>query len=313
MTTSTKETLLVDILENVSIPVRRSRTSSFWADLAVLGIAFVWGASYPVAKGALFYAPVLILVLYRFVVTTIFAAVVARHEIGSTSRGDRIRGVVLGTILFSVLIAETYGVALTSAMNAALIISLCVIFTPIIDYGLSRRIPPTSILASAGISCIGVGILTGGIGEVSLGDALVLVAAILRAVMVVSTKRLLTGRQISSAALTAIQASMVTTLTLVLAVVQFGFSGLVIRADLQFWGAVAFLSLFCTIAAFYIQNSAVRKSTPTRVGFLMGTEPFFGFVLAHLLLAEPLTLTNSIGAGLILVGTLAGILFENRT
>ncbi|WP_051158768.1 DMT family transporter [Rhizobium grahamii] len=304
-----KEHWTVNVLESA----RRPRTSSFLADLAVLGVAFVWGASYPVAKGALLYAPVLILILYRFLITTIVMAVAARHEIASICWGDCIRGIVLGTILFSIFITETYGIASTSAMNAALIISLCVIFTPIIDYGLSGRLPPTGILASAAISCIGVGILTGGIGKSSPGDALVLGAAILRAIMAVSTKRLLAGRQISSAALTAIQGSAVATLTFVLAVAQFGIHGLIVNATLQFWGAVAFLSLFCTIAAFYIQNAAVRKSTPTRVGFLMGTEPFFGFVLAHLLLTESLTAAGFIGAGLILAGTFAGIFFESRT
>ncbi|RWK69613.1 MAG: DMT family transporter [Mesorhizobium sp.] len=310
---NTKETLKVDVFESSPIPVRKTRTPSFSVDLALLGVALVWGASYPVGKGALFYAPVSILVLYRFLITTIITAVAARHEIALVSWGDFIRGFALGTILFCIFIAETYGVASTSAMNTALIISLCVIFTPIIDYGLSRRLPPTGILASAAIACIGVGILTGGISRFSPGDALVLGAAILRAVMVVSTKRLLAGRQISSVALTAIQGSTVATLTFVLAVAQFGISGLVVRATLQFWGAVAFLALFCTLAAFYIQNAAVRKSTPTRVGFLMGTEPFFGFVLAHLLLNEPLTVPSLIGAGLVLAGTFAGIWFESRT
>ncbi|TIT95943.1 MAG: EamA/RhaT family transporter, partial [Mesorhizobium sp.] len=54
-------------------------------DLALLGVAFVWGASYPVGKGALFYAPVSILVLYRFLITTIITAVAARHEIALVS------------------------------------------------------------------------------------------------------------------------------------------------------------------------------------------------------------------------------------
>lgn len=98
--------LTVDVFESASIPARRSLTSSFSADLAVLGVAFVWGASYPVAKSALFYAPVLILILYRFLITTIFMAVVARHEIASISWGDCIRGLVLGTILFRFLLLK---------------------------------------------------------------------------------------------------------------------------------------------------------------------------------------------------------------
>ncbi|MFA1622003.1 EamA family transporter [Rhizobium mongolense] len=102
------------------------------------------GASYPVAKGALFYAPALILILYRFLITTVFMAVVARREIATMSWGDRLRGLAMGTVVFSVSIAETYGVASTSATNTALIISLSLIFTPILDYGLSGRPPPAA-------------------------------------------------------------------------------------------------------------------------------------------------------------------------
>ncbi|MCM2453545.1 DMT family transporter [Agrobacterium vitis] len=291
---------------------RRPVAVSLWADLAVLGVAVVWGASYPVAKGALLYAPVLILILYRFLITTIIMMIVARREIVALSRGDILRGFLLGSILFSIFLAETYGVALTTATNTALIISLCVIFTPILDYGLSRKLPPPAIVASAIVCCVGVGILTGGINAFGAGDLLVLGAAVLRASMVVSTKRLMVGRQISSAALTAIQGFSVTTLTLVVVIAQFGVSSIAVDADPQFWFAVAFLSLFCTIAAFYIQNAAVRRTTPTRVGFLMGTEPFFGFLLAHLLLADPISATSVSGAALILVGTFAGILSENR-
>ncbi|QPB24851.1 DMT family transporter (plasmid) [Rhizobium sp. 007] len=293
--------------------MRRSWTSFSWADLALVGVAFVWGASYPVAKCALFYAPALILILYRFLITTVFMAVVARREIATMSWGDRLRGLAMGTVVFSVFIAETYGVASTSATNTALIISLSLIFTPILDYGLSGRPPPAGVLASAALSSIGVGFLTGGIGAFNRGDALVLGAAVLRAVLIVLSKRVLDGRQVSSAAFTAIQGSAVALLTFVVAFAQFGISGLIVKGNLQFWGAVAFLSLFCTIVAFYVQNAAIRKSTPTRASFLMGTEPLFGLVLAHLLLTEPLAAISLIGAALILAGTSAGIFFEKRT
>nr|WP_262266509.1 MULTISPECIES: DMT family transporter [unclassified Microvirga] len=53
----------------------------------------------------------------------------------------------------------------------------------------------------------------------------------------------------------------------------------------QFWASVAFLSLLCTIAAFYVQNAAIRGSTPTRVGLLMGTEPLFGLLFAAVIVS----------------------------
>lgn len=294
-----------------ALRARRAATIS-GIDLAVLAIAFVWGASYPVAKEALVYAPVLILIFYRFLVTAGVMLFIARKEIVATKRTDWTRASILGAILFAIFLAETYGVSRTTATNTALIISLCVVFTPLLDYGLARRLPPVATLAATATSCLGVAVLTGGMSAFTSGDFLVLAAAVLRAIMVVTTKRLMAGRNMSSAALTAIQALTVALLTFVLLLTQGDAGTLLVDADLKFWLAIGFLSLFCTIAAFYVQNAAVRAGSPTRVGLLMGTEPLFGFLLAHGLLAEPVTLTSLVGASLIVGGTLAGILFENR-
>ncbi|MEI9414608.1 DMT family transporter [Mesorhizobium sp. Cs1299R1N1] len=290
----------------------RQPKSLFWADVAAVGIAFVWGASYPVVKGAFLVAPVLVIIFYRFLITAVVMSFVARKEIATVVQGDCARGAVLGAILFAIFLAETYGVSLTSATNTALIISLCVVFTPILDYGLSRKLPPIGVLAGSGCSCVGVAALTGGMSGFSFGDLLVLSAAVLRAIMVVTTKRLMHGRHISSAALTAIQGATVAVLTIALLLVDNGVSELAIKGGGRFWASVVFLSLFCTIGAFYVQNAAVRGSTPTRVSLLMGTEPLFGVLVAHLFLAEPLTVPSMLGAGLIIAGTCTGIIFETR-
>ncbi|WP_262266510.1 MULTISPECIES: hypothetical protein [Microvirga] len=112
----------------------------------------------------------------------------------------------------------------TNASNTALIISLCVVFTPIFDYGLSRKLPPIGVLAGAGCSCLGVATLMGGTTAFTFGDLLVLSAAVLRAILVVTTKRLMAGRPVSSAALTTLQASTVAILTVTLFLLQSGAS-----------------------------------------------------------------------------------------
>ncbi|MDX7952540.1 DMT family transporter [Lichenihabitans sp. Uapishka_5] len=287
--------------------------STLPADAAVLGVAVVWGASYPVTKGALASAPVLVLIFYRFVVTACLMALAARRELAIAPRDDVLRGGALGTILAAIFIAEVAGVARTSATNAALIISLCTLFTPVLDHGLSRRLPPPIVVAGAFMASIGVSLLVGGVTAWTIGDGLILLAAALRAIMVVSTKRLMSGRSLSSVALTAVQAGTVGAVALVALAVTQGVGGLAVRADASFWGSVAFLSLFCTVAAFYVQNAAVRRTSPTRVGFLMGTEPLFGFALAHLLLSEPVTGSAVLGAGLVVIGTFAGLLADRRT
>lgn len=285
---------------------------TLWADLAVLGVAVVWGASYPVAKGALAHAPVLLLIFYRFLTTALVMSTIARRDLATAARRDLLAGAVLGGILFAIFIAETWGVALTTATNTALIISLCTIFTPFLEFGLRRRFPPAGVITGGVVAIIGVAVLAGGMTALGSGDLLVLGAAMLRAIMVVSTKRLMEGRTLSSAALTAVQAVTVTGLTLMVLLMQTGPGGLTVTAGAGFWAAVAFLSLFCTIGAFYVQNVAVRRTSPTRVSFLMGTEPLFGFVLAWALLSEDASAATLIGAGLIVGGTFLGLAGERR-
>uniref|UniRef100_UPI00345BB3C3 DMT family transporter n=1 Tax=uncultured Aureimonas sp. TaxID=1604662 RepID=UPI00345BB3C3 len=289
-----------------------ARRSTLAADAAVLAIAVVWGASYPVTKGALAHAPVLVLIVYRFAVSAGLMGLAARRELASAPRGDILRGVVLGAILAAIFTVEIAGLARTSATNAALIISLCTLLTPFLDHGLSRRLPPPLVIAGAAVACLGVGLLVGGLTAWTLGDGLILLAAALRAVMVVSTQRLMVSRSLSSRALTAVQAATVAGLALVALLLTQGGGALAVRAGAGFWGSVAFLSLFCTVAAFYVQNAAVRLTSPTRVGFLMGTEPLFGFALAHVLLSEPVTGTASLGAALIVAGTFVGLLADRR-
>ncbi len=288
------------------------RRSTAWADLAVLGVALVWGASYPVAKGALAHAPILLLIFYRFLSTSLVMAAVARRDLMRAPRRDLAAGAALGGILFCIFLAETSGVEMTTATNTALIISLCTVFTPFLEFGLRRRLPPLGVIVGAGIAVTGVAALAGGMTALGMGDLLVLGAAVLRAVMVVSTKRLMEGRALSSAALTAVQASTVAGLTLAALLAGSGPGGLLVSAGAGFWGAVAFLSLFCTVGAFYVQNAAVRRTSPTRVGFLMGTEPLFGFALAWALLSEPAAPATLIGAGLIVGGTFLGLAAERR-
>ena len=293
---------------------RRSgiRVPTPWVDAAVLGVAVVWGASYPVTKVALAGAPVLVLIFYRFCATACIMSLLAGRELAAASRGDILRATALGTILAAIFISEIAGLSLTSATNAALVISLCTLFTPFLDYGLSRGLPPPVVVAGAALACVGVGFLVGSLSAWTLGDTLILLAAVLRAIMVVSTKRLMSGRPMSSAALTAVQSAAVTAVAFVAVASLDSVRTLAVNANTSFWASVAFLSLFCTVVAFYVQNAAVRRSGPTRVGFLMGTEPLFGFALAHLLLSEPVTASALIGAVLIVAGTFAGLLADQR-
>ena len=89
-------------------------------------------------------------------------------------------------------------------------------------------------------------------------------------------------------ALTAVQAGVIALGSLVLAFALPG--GLPpLPHDASFWWACIYLVVGCTVFAFVAQNWALRHSSPSRVGLLMGSEPAFGALFAVLWLGESLS------------------------
>jgi len=72
----------------------------------------------------------------------------------------------------------------------------------------------------------------------------------------------------------------------------------------SFWASVIYLVLACTLFAFFAQNYAIKRSSPTRVALLMGSEPAFGALFACLWLGERIPLTAWVGGGLIVVASM---------
>ncbi|WP_408908334.1 DMT family transporter [Variovorax paradoxus] len=51
-------------------------------------------------------------------------------------------------------------------------------------------------------------------------------------------------------------------------------------ATASFWWGMAYLVLLCTVFAFFAQNHAASRTSPSRVSLLMGSEPVFGALIA---------------------------------
>lgn len=270
------------------------------AELALLLVAVIWGSSYAVAKQALLFYPVLGFIAARFGLTCLLLAPTLRGAGAAALRP----GLPLGLLLLAIFLCETYGVLLTSASNAALLISLCVLFTPFVEWALFGRRPRPLLLAACALAVVGVWLLTGGAAiRFGLGDGLMLGAALLRAGFVCLTQRLTAGREVPALALTAVQSAVVAVGCLALAFVLPG--GLpALPSSGVFWLAVVYLVLFATLLAFFVQNFALRASSPTRVSMLMGTEPLFGALFASLWLDERLGASGWAGGVLLVLASL---------
>lgn len=275
-------------------------------DLPVLGVAVVWGSSFLVVKHLAGPDTVVAMLVLRFgLVLPLLGPAVRRALRGLTAREWR-GGVLLGVVLAGIFLLETYGAVHTSATNAGLIISLTMVFTPLAESALRRTPPSGTFLAAAGLSVAGVVLLTsrGGLQAPTVGDALVLGAAVVRTVNVLAMSRSRAVAGTDTLALTWVQLA---TATAVFAVVApfAGPSPLALAASFgpAQWGLLLYLSLLCTLFAFFVQMWAVRTTSPSRVSLLLGTEPLWAAVFGVTLAGDRLGVAGMLGALCVLAGT----------
>ncbi|WP_068827573.1 DMT family transporter [Pseudomonas sp. BMS12] len=270
------------------------------SDLLLLLVALVWGTSYGVAKQALEFYPVLGFLAVRFCITFVLLL----PQLRGAGRQAWAPGLPSGLVMLAIFLCETFGVLHTSASNAAFLISLCVVFTPFVEWLMLGQRPDSRLLPAVALSLLGTWLLSGGVDlNFNLGDGLMLLAAVVRAFGVCLIRRLTADSQVPPLAFTAVQTGVV------------GFGCLAIGLALPgglpalptapaFWAGSLYLVLFATLFAFFVQNHALRHSSPTRVSLLMGSEPLFGALFAVLWLNEALSLQAWAGGLLIVAATL---------
>ncbi|CAE6842631.1 DMT family transporter [Paraburkholderia domus] len=277
------------------------------SDLMLLAVAVVWGTSYGVVKSALVFYPVLGLLALRFGITFVILSPTLRHLRAADAR--TLRGVLIaGALLLAIFLCETFGILLTRAANAAFLISLCVVLTPLVEWWMLKRKPSRIEWAAVALSLVGAWLLAGdGALSFNPGDALILLAALLRALTVCVTKRVMRDSALPPLSVTAVQSG----------VVAFGSAAVAMLFAPQqwqpvpslaghalFWGYIGYLVVACTLFAFFAQNFAIKRSSPTRVSLLMGSEPAFGALFACLWLGERISTAAWIGGALIVAASI---------
>lgn len=269
----------------------------------LLLVAAIWGGSYSAAKLATDQVPVLQFLFLRFGLTFVLLLPALRGLAVPGWRAALAATSLLGANLLAIYLCETFGVSLTTASNAAFLISLCVAFTPLCEWWLLGQKPTGTVLAAAALSLVGAGLLAfqhgGGVAELSWGDALMVAAALLRGVIVCLTRRVGQRHGLPALTTTAVQMGVMAMGTAVLMVFTPGPGWVPLPDSASFWGAMAFLVLLCTVLAFFVQNHAVARTSPSRVALLMGSEPLWGALIAAVWLGERLTWVGWLGGALI--------------
>ena len=183
-----------------------------WTECMLLLVAIFWGTSYGLTKDALMYVGVFSFIGIRFGLTFLMLLPVLVRDFKQGKNQDWLRALPTGLVLSGIFVCEVSGVLYTSATNAAVLISLSMILTALAETLINRSRVSGSLWLMGMLSCLGVLLLSLHSGfnlSFNLGDGLILLAAVGRAIMVTLTKRLTHNRSISMLSLTAIQSLVV--------------------------------------------------------------------------------------------------------
>ena len=281
-------------------------------DVLLLATAIFWGGSYLAAKDLTEHASVNSILAFRFTAAAVIMILIVLARGNKFSRADWQLGALYGVAVGTIMQIETNGIKLTSATNAGLIISLTIIFTPILESLWSRSWLPRKFFIAAVGAIVGVALLVSGNGfkEPNIGDALMLGAAILRAITTTAQGKLAEGRKVSSFNVTVVQ---LTVCGLSYLAIDFGGTvKLVNEFETAQWLNMAFLVLLCTVFGFVALQYGILRTSPSRASLLLSTEPIWAVLTATVFGGEQLFFVGFIGAALIIGCSYWGLGIENR-
>ncbi|AEW99368.1 DMT family transporter [Streptantibioticus cattleyicolor] len=283
-------------------------------DLSVLVVAVIWGSSYVVMQDVGRAVPAASFLALRFLTAIPAIALMAAPTLRNLTRSELLSGIGFGTLLFGILILETVGVKHTSAANSGFLITVSVILVPVLERVISRRTQSPVVYGATVTALIGCGLLLLSDGlHPHPGDLIILGAAFVRATQITLFGRHNSGRPQSLSNLTLVEFCVVCLLATGASVVGgspvWRDAGTVSGGN---WLLIGYLGVLGTSYSFFVQLRAARKSSSTRVGLILATEPLFATLFAVVAAHEGLGAFQGLGGALIVLAAVVGRQFEGR-
>lgn len=269
-------------------------------DLMLLMITVFWGASYILTKLALDVLQPFNLTAVRFILAFIAAAAVFYKNIIKADKKTIKYSMILAIILLGVFVTMTYGLQYTTASNSGFLVSLTVVFIPIISAVFLKQKIEKKVLLGVCIAPVGIALLTlNSQLTVNSGDILSIICAVLFAVHVVVTG--VYTQRVDSIALGVLQLGFVGIFSLLVSMLT---ETVILPNTAVSWTAILSLSILCTAVGYIVQTTAQQYTSATHTGLILSLEPVFSAVFAYLVLGELLSLRGYIGAAILLLSVL---------
>lgn len=275
------------------------------ADLVLVAITAVWGATFVVVKDALDQADPFTFLALRFAVGALVGTALAWRHL---RHPNVLRyGAFLGLFLFLGYAFQTVGLLHTTESRSAFITGLAVVLVPLVSILIFKRWPQVPSILGVLVAVGGLYVLTGGLQastseETStfFGDLLTLGCAVSFAFHIALTERF--APRVPPLALVSVQlwvVSILSALTVPLGIIpaRLDWSG-------SFLPAVLFTGVFASTVAIALQTWAQARTTAVRAALVFSLEPVFASAVSVGLGRETLGPREYLGGALLILAIL---------
>ncbi|BDC49172.1 membrane protein [Bryobacterales bacterium F-183] len=277
-----------------------SSNNALKADLALVFISFVWGATFVVIKRALDDISPILFLAVRFLLAAALLALYFRRD-WFPSRAHWKGGAIVGACLAIGYAFQTVGLAGTTPANAGFITGFYIPLVPLLMALVQRRLPSAAEGLGVLMATVGLVLLTLPAEGFSVrrGDILVLLGAISFAGQILFLAHYSKSIPYKVISFTQVAVSGV------LASATFWWIDQPVKAvwgSSAVWIAVISTAVFATAVAFAVQSWAQAYATPTRTALIFALEPVFAWVTSYVMEGEILTPRAAVGALAIFAG-----------
>lgn len=283
---------------------------TWFADLTLIFVAFIWGATFVIVQNAIAFLPPITFNGVRFFLAAVmlggWQVLFKREQLAFFNKKLLLSGFILGLWLFFAYATQTIGLLYTSSSKAGFITGLNIVLVPFFTFLILKQRPGRNAIFGVIVAVIGLYLLTmTDISALNNGDALVFLCSIGFAMQIV-----LTGKYSSrypTLLLTVVQIGTVSLLSIIYALFFEDWRlalepSVLFRSDVVI--ALLVTSVLATAFAFLVQTNFQKYTSPTRVALIFSMEPVFAALTGFIVANERLSLSAIIGCAFILAGML---------
>lgn len=227
----------------------------------------------------------------------LLAVLFGKKLLAKMNRRTLLYGALVGFIFFAVMSCEMFSLRTVNSGTVSLLENLAIIFVPLLEAVLARKLPKALSLLCAGVAVVGVALLSleGGRFTLGAGECVGLLSALLYAVGIITIDR--TSHRADGFVLGVLEVGF---LGLFALIASFLFESPRMPQTVSEWGIILALALICTGFGYTLQPVAQSHISANRASLFCALSPAFATVFGAVLLKERVAPLGYVGIVLIL-------------